>query len=166
VTLEPLRRAVLEQARADIEGIRREAATRAAGIVADAERDGAALLHRAKADAIAVADMRAARELATARKAGRRLILQAKRDLHDELRTRVREAALALRADPAYPAMLEALGTIAHARLGEGAALEIDPPGAGGVRAVASSRSVDYSLVALADRCVLQLGARIEDLWT
>lgn len=165
MSLEPLRRAVLEQAHAEAEATRRDAAARAAAIAADAEREGAGLVERAKAEAKLAAGMRGARARADARRAARGLILEAKRDLHDELHIRAREAALELRADPGYAALLEALCAVARDQLGEDAVLEIDSPDAGGVRGVALRRSVDYTLPALAERCVARLGSRIDDLW-
>jgi hypothetical protein len=165
VNLEPLREAVLEQARTDSARIRAEASARAAETVGLAEREGVAGVEQARAEGTAAGRSRGGRELAAARREARRLVLEAKRDLHDELRARARAAALAVREEAGYPALLEALSAAARRQLGEHAVLEIDPPDAGGVRAAAGGRSVDYTLVALTDRCLEKLGRRIEELW-
>jgi vacuolar-type H+-ATPase subunit E/Vma4 len=165
VSLDPLRRAILEQAQAEADRIRAGAAERAERTVSAAEREGAALAERARADGAALGRLRGARELAAGRRNARTYVLQAERDLYDELRGRAREAVLGLRSDPVYPALLEALAAAARRQLGEDVELEIDCPQAGGVRASVAGRSVDYSLTTLADRCLARLGDRIEELW-
>jgi hypothetical protein len=165
VNLEPLREAVLEQARADSARIRAEASARAAETLGRAEREGVADVERARAEGAAAGRSRGGRRLAAARREARRLVLEAKRDLHDELCARARASSLAVREEAGYPALLDVLAAAARRRLGEHAVLEVDPADVGGVRAAAGDRSVDYTLVALTDRCLERLRGRIEELW-
>jgi hypothetical protein len=95
----------------------------------------------------------------------RMAVLAARGDAYAELRRRARTAALTLRADSGYPQLLERLSAAARAELGPGAELEVDPAGAGGVRARRGSRRVDHTLPTLADRCVDALGAEAARLW-
>ncbi len=92
-------------------------------------------------------------------------VLATQRVAYEELRRRARTAVLALRDDPGYPELLERLAAACRRDLGEQAQLEIDPPEAGGVRARAGTRRVDYTLIALAERCVEELGPRLRRLW-
>jgi vacuolar-type H+-ATPase subunit E/Vma4 len=166
MSLDPLRQAVLGQAHAEAARIRREASAQAAESLEQAERDGAASVEQASADGRAAGELQAARQLAATRRRARGEILRAKRDLHDEFRARSHEAVLELRAAVGYQALLHALSAKARRQLGDDAVLEIDPPDAGGVRAVAAGRSVDYTLAALTERCLGRLAGRLEDLWT
>jgi vacuolar-type H+-ATPase subunit E/Vma4 len=166
MNLEPLRRAVLEQAHADAARLRSEAAARAADLFGRADREGTAILEQARVEGAESGRLRGSRALAAAHRNARAEVLRARRDLHDELRGRARRAALEIRAEAEYPALLEALAAVARRQLGAAASLDIDPPDTGGVRAAAAGRSVDYTLAALADRCLARLGGRIEDLWT
>jgi vacuolar-type H+-ATPase subunit E/Vma4 len=166
MNLEPLRRALLEHAEAEAARIRAAAEARAAETVARAEREGAASVEQAALAGAATGRLGGDRDLAAALRRARTEVLHARRDLHDELRARVRAAALALRAEPGYPALLEELAAAARHQLGEDAVVDVDPSDAGGVRATAAGRSVDYSLVAMADRCLERLAARLEELWT
>ena len=165
MNLDPLREAVLEQAHAEAARIRREASAQAAESLEQAERDGAARVEQASADGRAAGELQAARRLAATRRKARGETLRAKRDLHDEFRARSHEAALELRATAGYRGLLDALSAKARRQLGDDALLEIDPPDAGGVRAVAGGRSVDYTLVALTERCLGRLAGRLEDVW-
>jgi vacuolar-type H+-ATPase subunit E/Vma4 len=165
MNLDPLRQAVVEQANAEAERIRREAGAQAAESLDQAERDGAASVEQASADGRAAGQLQAAGRLAATRRRTRGEILRAKRDLHDEFGARSHEAALELRATAGYQALLDALSAKARRQLGDDAVLEIDPPDAGGVRAVAAGRSVDYTLVALTERCLGRLAGRLEDVW-
>jgi vacuolar-type H+-ATPase subunit E/Vma4 len=166
MSLEPLRQAFLEQAQTDSERIRAEASARAAEQVERVEREGAASVERARAQGGLAGGLQVARAVAVARRSARGVILRAKLDLYDELHVRAHEAVFVLRADPSYRALLESLAATARRQLGDDAVLEIDPADAGGVRAAVGGRSVDYTLVALTERCLRRLAGRLEELWT
>jgi hypothetical protein len=83
----------------------------------------------------------------------------------DELRRRAREAALELRERPDYPELLECLSDAARSQLGDDAELEVDLPGRGGVIGRRGNASVDYTLPAMADRTIDEMGVALERLW-
>lgn len=165
VDVSPLRAALLAQATADGERLLAEADEEAAAAIARAERETAALVERARAEGRAAAELEAARERRRARREAHAQLLQAQGELYDELRREASAGVLRLRGEPGYPALLERLTAAARAQLGDEVELEIDPPGRGGVVARAGSRSVDYSLPALVDRCLASLGSELERLW-
>ncbi len=72
---------------------------------------------------------------------------------------------LALRSAPGYDELLDRLAAAARRDLGDDASVERDPPDAGGVRAQAGTRSVDYTLPALAARWIDELGSSVRRLW-
>jgi vacuolar-type H+-ATPase subunit E/Vma4 len=158
VTVEPARRSLLERARADADRLLDEADERAAGIVAQADADGEALVARARAEGEAAASLEGAQEQAQAHRAARSAVLGARRELFDELRRAAREAVLELRNDPA---LLDRLEAAARDQLGDGAVITRE----GGIRAIDGARSVDYTLEALAERALAELGAEVERLW-
>jgi vacuolar-type H+-ATPase subunit E/Vma4 len=154
-----------------------EAGRRAREIVALAEREADervehargradALVAEARAQGDADGRLEAAREEAVARFSARMTVLAEQNASYEELRRRARTAVLTLREEPAYPELLERLAAAARRDLGDGAQLQIDPPDLGGVLGSAGTRTVDYTLVALADRCVDGRGPRLAALWT
>lgn len=163
--LEPLERALLAEADAEARRLREEAEAAARGRLAKAEAEAGAMVTEARLQSEAVAAVEAARRHAVGRRRARELRLGAQRALVDEVRTRAREAALALRDDPRYPALLEHLERAARGQLGEDAELVVDPPRTGGVIARAGPVRVDYTLPALADRSLEALGDELERLW-
>jgi vacuolar-type H+-ATPase subunit E/Vma4 len=166
VAVEPLRHALLEHAHAEAERVLAAADERADELLAEAEAHGAALVEQARADGLAAAALAGAHEQALARRRARGVVLTAQRDLYLELRRQARDAVHALRQEPrSYAALLERLSTAALGQLGNGASLEVDPTGAGGVRASSGPRHVDYTLDALVERCLERLGGDLERLW-
>ena len=165
MSLDPLRAAFLAQATADADRILAQAAQEARGRVAAAGREAAAIVARARREGEAEAEREAARARTAAERNGRSLALEARREVCDAFREQARAAAQRLRDDPAYPALLDRLERAARAQLGDGAEVERDAAGVGGVRARRGGRAVDYSLAALVDRCVDALGPHIEELW-
>lgn len=154
-----------------------DACTRAAALLAEADTDAAAQLERARREADdlvararakgeAEGRIAAGRAAATQRSFARMEVRGAQRAAHDELREQARAAALSLRDAPDYDELLDRLAATARLDLGDDAQIERDPPGAGGVRGRAGTRQVDYTLAALADRCVDGLGSRVRRLWT
>ncbi|HEY7691271.1 MAG TPA: hypothetical protein VH816_02920 [Gaiellaceae bacterium] len=161
-----LRTSFLDEVRADAVRGREESDLRIAAMRAEAERRGLALVEEARAEGAAAAALVDRQDRAAARRRARTTVLAAKRELYEELCRRAKAAARSLRDDPGYPALLEQLVATARAQLGEDAMLEIDPPGQGGVRGSSGTRHVDYTLDALAERCLERLGGGLERLWS
>ena len=161
----PLRRALLSVAEAEAESVVGDASSRAARELSDARAEVAALVERARAEGEAAARHDALRVVARARREGRALLLGAQREVYDELRRRAHAAVEELRFEPAYPRLLDRLEGVARAQLGPGAAVEVDPPEVGGVRASSGRRRIDLTLPTLAERCLAGLGGDLERLW-
>jgi vacuolar-type H+-ATPase subunit E/Vma4 len=163
MNLQPLRASLLARAQAQADSIigaaKREADERRAAARAEAE----GLLGRAAADREAAAGAARARRLLSARRQAQTIVLQARRDAYDELRAAAQAATANLRVQPAYARLRERLGEVAREQVGAEADL-VDPPG-GGVVASAGERLVDYSLPAMTDRCLAELGPELEELW-
>jgi hypothetical protein len=86
----------------------------------------------------------------------------AQREMYEELRARV---ARGVRADARYPLLLERLGHASHRQLGPGARVEIDRDGDHGVTATRKDRRVQWSLAAIVDAGLSELGPSIAELW-
>jgi vacuolar-type H+-ATPase subunit E/Vma4 len=156
VSLDPLREALLGEARQSAEDCRLRAARDARSILERAEADAWALLERARTEGEAAGELEAARERARAQSEARALVLGAKQALREQLKERALASAEELRREPRYRTLLEGLARKARAQLGEDAVLEMDAPG-GGVVAQAGNRRVDYSLPVLVDRCLARI---------
>jgi len=165
LTLEPLRAALLAQARAEAKQARAAAATARHKRLADAREIARALIEQGALEGARRAEEEALRRRASARRGARELRLHAQRTLVEELGQEARREALALRTAPRYGELLERLSRLARAQLGAQAELTLDPPGRGGLLARAGSASVDYTLAALVDRVLDEIDGRVEELW-
>jgi vacuolar-type H+-ATPase subunit E/Vma4 len=165
VNVEPLRNALLSLAEADAERELAEAGKRAAAEVGRSQREADAEVEHARAEGEAAAEREAARMCARARAEGRARVLRARRDVYEQFVSEAEAAALGLRGDREYAALLERLSAAVHERLGRGAQLEVDPPDSGGVRGHSGRRHVDYSLPVLVDDCLGRLAKRVQELW-
>ncbi len=164
--LEPVRHALLDDARAEADRVRAEARRHADDATADAEREVAAEVAAvAQRHAIAAA-AHADQVRARARAEAHAEMLGAQRDVRRDLLEAVRLAALRLRDDDRYPALLDHFEAVARAQLGADARVERDPSTGGGVVASAGTRRVDYTLTALAERALEQHGDEVAALWT
>ncbi len=164
MSVERLRATILAAAEDEAEATADEAEARAAEILDRARSEGDALLEQAQAEGRRVGLLESARARAHARRRAGELVLAARQEVFERFRREAHAAALALRGDESYQALLDRLATDAAEALGEDAAVELHPP-AGGVTARAGRRSVDFTLPALADRCIDGLGVRLEELW-
>ena len=158
--------ALLAEARRRAQEILAQAEIEASEQVEPARRQADELVAAARAQVEAGGRLEAAREEAVARFSAHMTVLAEQRASYDELRRRARVAVLTLRDEADYPELLERLAAAARRDLGDDAQLQIDPPDLGGVRGTAGTRAVDYTLAALADRCVDDLGPRLAALWT
>ena len=164
MSLESYRLARLDEARAAAERLAADARSAAAEEIAEASAAAAAVIAEARADGAGRAD----REMAVAgvrdRRRSRQIVLAARRRAYEVLREEALASASRLRLDPGYPALLDQLERLSRAQLGDGARIARDPAD-GGVVAEVDGCRVDYSLPALAERCLRGLGAGVEDLW-
>ncbi|MGZ4201367.1 MAG: V-type ATP synthase subunit E family protein [Thermoleophilaceae bacterium] len=166
MSLGSARDALLEDARTRAREIVAAGEAEAAQQTGPARRQAEEILAAARAQGESEGRREAAREEAAEHAAARATVLAAQRESYDELCRRARVAALSLRSEPDYARLLEHLSAAARQGLGEDAELELDPPELGGVRASAGTRALDYTLVAIAERCVDGLGPRLTALWS
>lgn len=164
--LDPVRQTLLDDAGTEAERIRADARQRADARAADAERQVAAEVAQvAQRQAVASA-AHADQERARARAEAHATMLRVREELRLDLLDAVRSAAMQLRDDDRYPALLDHLEAMARGQLGTDAHVERDPPEAGGVMADAGARRVDYTLRALAERALREHGDEVASLWT
>ena len=164
-SVKPASSALLADARERAEQLLQQAEEEAYERIAQAQRDAEELIARAREEGLAAGRARAARDAGRDRAVTRWEVLVAQRASYEELRRRVRSEVMALRDERGYPELLQRLAAAARRDLGDGAEIEIDPPGQGGVRARAGSRQVDYTLASLAEGCVGDLGPVLAQLW-
>lgn len=165
MNLEAYRRERLVEARANAERRGAEGESTAAARLDEGARAAAAIIAEARADGAAQADREMAITRVHEQRRSHRIVLEARRRAYEDLGARARAGARELRPDPAYPALLDRLERVSLEQLGDGARVERDPADGGGVVAEAGGRRVDYSLAALAERCLRKLGAEVEQLW-
>lgn len=165
-SLEPVRRALLEDASRDAAAIIGEATRSADLLVADAEHETENELRRARRRGQASARAHADLTLARAANDARRVVLHAQKETCRRLRAELHAAASSLRHDPRYPDLLDRLEAMARAQLGRQARIERDPEPDGGVIGVADDHRVDYTLPRLADRALDALADAEAALWS
>jgi len=164
VNVRPLRDALLAQARAEAERTL-EAADRAAAARLDrAAAEGEELVRAAAAEGAETAAAAGAHAVVEARRTARRLVLETRHDLWEELHDTAAAQAGALVGTPAYARLVERLRAAAVEQLGPEARVEDAP--AGGFVAARNGRRVDYSLPALVERALAELAPRAEELWS
>lgn len=161
--LEPVRAAMLREARAQAAAIIGQARQDAAKLVGQARRDASDTVAQGRADGRAQAAPLAAEQVSRGRREARARLLRAQRDSLDQLRRQVQEAVAALPGEPGYDRLLARLTSAARRAAGPGAA--VSPHPAGGVVATAPGVVVDCSLPRLADQAVDALGADVAQLW-
>ena len=163
--LEPVHRALLEDATTEADRIIAAADGEAARLTADAEAEAAAQIRRAEQRGATSAQVRADQTLAEARTDTHREILHVKDDIRRRLHRAAGAAALGLGDDARYPDLIDALEELARNQLGRTAQIERDPGGLGGIIAVDGSRRVDYTLPSLAERALESLADEVAPLW-
>ncbi len=164
--LDPVRVALLEDAGVDADHILTEAHLGADDVVAAAEQEVAAQVAEVERRHAISAAAHADQVRARARAEAHSELLGAREDIHQDLLEAVRLAALELRDDERYPALLDHFEAVARAQLGPDARVERDPPGRGGIVAVAGTRRVDYTLTTLAERAMRDHAEEVTSLWT
>jgi vacuolar-type H+-ATPase subunit E/Vma4 len=162
--LQPMRRHLLECARADADREIGEAAQEAQRILAEARNQAAQLAEMARAAGRAAAETVSAQRRAALQRELRGAVLAARRDIYQRWCRRGTEAVLRLRDDPAYPQWVAALRAAAQATLGGDAQLSEHPTG--GVVAEADQRCMDLSLAGIAARVLDDTTAQVGESWS
>lgn len=162
--LTPLRNRLLADARAKasntLDSAREEAREIVTAAEADAERIRAAAAAAGEETARSEATLRSAR----VRHQAHRAVMRSRNTLRDEVRRRVRDSAVDLRRDPRYPDVLKSLRARAVQELGPDVVVTEDL-NAGGLVAVAGSRSLDLTLPTLADAVLETMESEVSGLW-
>ncbi len=159
----PMRRHLLECARADAEREIAQVEQEAQRILADARDQAAQLAETARAGGRAAAETVSAQRRAALQRELRGAVLAAQRDVYQQWCRRGTEAVLRLRDDPAYPQWAAALRATAQAMLGADAQLREHP--AGGVVAESGQRCIDLSLAGIAARVLDDTTAQGGESW-
>lgn len=162
--LEPVRDALLRQARSDAEAELLAADTAARTRLEAARAEARRITDDARSQGEADAAMMLGRDRAQARRRAHASVLAAQQGAYEGLRRRAREAVRALRVDPGYDALVAQLSDSVRRTLGDDAVIRMHPDG--GLIADAPGRHVELSLDALADRAVDALGADVSGLWS
>ena len=153
----------------------RRATEQAGRILADAHREADAIISQGRLSAERAvsqareAGRREAAELAAAERSrgrsdARSALLGTRREIHEELRSRVRAAVGGLRDEPGYDELLDRLTGMARQAAGPDAVLTASA--AGGIVARSADVLVDCSLPRLADHAVEALAVDVQALWT
>jgi hypothetical protein len=164
VSLDPVRRALLDDARRDAAALRASARDDAESSVRAARADADRMVAAARAEGEAEVRAVVATELARARRGARELVLAAQREADERARAEVRRAASGSRDAHDHPALVAELGARARRQLGPSATVTVDEE-VGGVVAREGTRSVDYRLPVIAERCFDALGPERDELW-
>lgn len=162
--LDPVREALLADARAAADRVVRQAEDRASDQVERAHAETEARVARARAEGEAAADLETISALAEARRGARALVLEAQRAVYDDVRRQAEAAVQELRTTPRYEELLDRLTTRAGEILGPEAQVERDPP-EGGVIARAGNRRVAFTLPVLVEHCLAEHAHEIDRLW-
>ena len=161
--LAPLRQRLLADARETASGILAAARDQAQATTTTAEVEAARIRAAAAAAGEEAARSEAALRSARVRRQAHQAVLESRNALHEKVRRRVRESAVALTADPRYPAVLERLHARAVQVLGPDV-IVTEGPG-GGLVAVAGSRSLDLTLPARAEAVLEAMAPEVSGLW-
>jgi vacuolar-type H+-ATPase subunit E/Vma4 len=162
--LNPVRDALLADAKAAGDRVVDEAAERASVQVVQAEKETAALVARTRAEGEAAAELETISTLAEARRRARALVLEAQCAVYEDVRRDVLSAVRELRTTPRYGDLLDRLTARAREVLGPDAQIERDPT-EGGVVARSGNRRLGYTLPLLVERCLAEHAHEIDRLW-
>jgi vacuolar-type H+-ATPase subunit E/Vma4 len=164
--LEPVRQALLADAAAQADALvaaaKREMEASNAEAEQQCDQEVAEVEQRSARAARANFDQR----IAIARAQAHGAVLGARAHTHERLIEAAHAAAINMRSDPRYPALLDHFEAVAREQLGDDAVIERDPTHGGGIVAELGSRRVDYSLPQLADRALEVLADEVARSWT
>jgi len=161
--LDPVRRALLDDARREVDAMLAQADAEATAIAEDATARARQIRESAESlgEADAAATLRT--ERTRARRRARQLLLRAQCDVYDELRRAALEKAATLRQEASYSRALERLTARARDVLGSDATVTEHP--SGGVVAEANGRHLSFTVECLVDEAISSLGADLQGLW-
>ncbi len=162
--LQPVRRQMLERARADAEREIGAAQQEAERILAEARDQAAQLAETARAAGRDAAATVIAQRRAALQRELRGALLAARRDVYQQWCRHGTEAVLRLRDDRDYPRWLAALRETARAALGADARLIEHPTG--GVVAEDGQRRIDLSLAGIAAQVLDDITGRLDESWS
>ena len=163
--LEPVRRALVDDARTEAQRLLVAAIDDAEEMVSTAREDVANRVAQAEQANESAARARADLALGHTRRETHRQLLEARESIRRQLVDALHGSALELRSAPRYPDLLEHYSMVARRQLGPDAVLERDPDDRGGIVARSDGRRVDYTLEALADRALETLAEGVMRLW-
>jgi vacuolar-type H+-ATPase subunit E/Vma4 len=159
-SLQPVCDALLRRARADAAACRADAARSCTRLLADARAEADRILDEAHSSGRADAALLDTAEAARTRRTAHAFLLEAQREVYDELGRRV---AQALQAELAAGRLGPALAARAAAALGPGA--QVEPAPGGGFTARLDGRCADCSVEALVRHAMAAAG-RAGEVWT
>ncbi len=162
--LQPVRRRILERARADAERELAEAQQEAESVLAAARDQAGQLVEAARAAGRDAAETVIAQRRAALQRELRGAVLAARRDVYRRRCRRGTEAVLRLRDDAAYPRWLAALRTTVREALGADAQLTEHPTG--GVVGEDGRRRIDFSLAGIAQQVLDKIDAELDEPWS
>ncbi len=162
LTLDVFRESILAEAKAEAERLVAEADAAAGDRMAEARKRADDMVENAREEGRAMAERETALDRAAARRRVRGTVLDAQRRAFEELRERSIEA---LTRSDGLAHLMEHAEAMARARLGEHTDIE-DDPGSAGFIATAGGRRLDFRASSLIDRAMIELGTRLEELWT
>jgi vacuolar-type H+-ATPase subunit E/Vma4 len=163
LTLDPLLVTVLAEARSHADRSLALAEREAEALVAAAQEEARRIADRAHASGTEAADEESVVRISQARAVARTCVLEAQREALVRLRTEVLHMLADVAGSAVGAAVADRLAAVARSQLGAEALIEQAP--GGGIIATAGRLRVDYGFSTLADRCIRDLGARIEELW-
>lgn len=161
--LAPVRSAMLALARCQARAVIEAARAEADGITRDAELAAAQAVEAGRSAGEAQGVLLAAAERSNGRARSQAILLGARGAALERLRAQILAAAAGLRGEPGYPELVDRLSALAVAAAGPSAAVEAAPEG--GVVARTTGVAVNCSLLRLADRAIEALGGRVRELW-
>jgi vacuolar-type H+-ATPase subunit E/Vma4 len=165
MNLEPLRGALHAETDVEIRAHLEDVDAECKRLLDDAEARSRRRARQGRREGERAAAKEAVRRRATATRKAREIRLRAQQRQIEELRQRALEAVARARDDARYPALLERLAAQVRDQLGPAAEVVVDPEGLGGVIGRRGRTSVDYTLPALVERAMDDLGGDLERLW-
>lgn len=163
--LEPVRRALLADATAQAEALVAAATRDVEASIAEVEQECDEQVTEIEQRSARASRASLDQRIAEARADAHEAVLAARARTHDRLVEAAHAAAIGMRGDPRYPALLDHFERVARDQLGDDAVIERDPTPNGGIVATLGSRRVDYSLPQLADRALDVLADEVTRSW-
>ncbi len=164
-TLEPVRQALLDNARREAKRILDEARRSTAALVARSLAEADEEVHEARRRAESGAQAHSEQALARTLRKRHRLVLDAQEGIRRRLVDDVQAAARQIPSDPRYSDLLAHLESLALTQLGENAVVVRCRERDGGLIATADNKRVDYRLNTLANRALDSLSEKVVQLW-